>query len=441
MSHDGARWRFFAYLNLFMFSMLLLVLADNFLLIFAAWELVGLSSYSLIGFWYTRPSPGPRVQEGVHRQPRRRRGLRARDHGDLGRPRDAEHRRGQRAHRHPRPAVHHRHRAAALLRRGRQERAVPAPRLAAGRDGGPHPGQRPHPRGDDGERGRLPGRPDLDDLRPRAEAMVVVASIGTFTAILAASIALHADRHQARPRVLHALAAGLHVRGARRRSLDGRHLPPHDARLLQGPALPRLRLGHPRGGGRAGHEQDGRPAEEDPDHALDDAHRNARAVRDPAARGLLLEGRHPRRELYVRVHLGVRHRPRRGGHDRVLHVPAHGEDVLRLAVRVREVDLGPHPRRSLDDAPSARPPRDPLGLHRDVPRSPARRLAHHGVAQAGLRAGRGDPCPHCPRVPALRDRRRAHRHQRRGGHARRGRGRVALRLLPLPHPPRAPSPA
>jgi NADH-quinone oxidoreductase subunit L len=56
MSHDGARWRFFAYLNLFMFSMLLLVLADNFLVIFAAWELVGLSSYSLIGFWYTRPS-------------------------------------------------------------------------------------------------------------------------------------------------------------------------------------------------------------------------------------------------------------------------------------------------------------------------------------------------------------------------------------------------
>ncbi len=56
MSHDGARWRFFAYLNLFMFSMLLLVLADNFLVVFAAWELVGLSSYSLIGFWYVRPA-------------------------------------------------------------------------------------------------------------------------------------------------------------------------------------------------------------------------------------------------------------------------------------------------------------------------------------------------------------------------------------------------
>jgi NADH-quinone oxidoreductase subunit L len=56
MAHDASRWRFFAYLNLFMFSMLLLVLADNFVLLFAAWELVGLSSYLLIGFWYSRRS-------------------------------------------------------------------------------------------------------------------------------------------------------------------------------------------------------------------------------------------------------------------------------------------------------------------------------------------------------------------------------------------------
>src|SRR5262245_38232092 len=51
MSHDAGYWRFFAYLNLFMFSMLLLVMADSFLVIFVAWELVGLSSYLLIGFW------------------------------------------------------------------------------------------------------------------------------------------------------------------------------------------------------------------------------------------------------------------------------------------------------------------------------------------------------------------------------------------------------
>ena len=54
MAHDPGDWRFFAYLNLFMFSMLLLVLADNFLVMFVAWELVGLSSYLLIGFWYRK---------------------------------------------------------------------------------------------------------------------------------------------------------------------------------------------------------------------------------------------------------------------------------------------------------------------------------------------------------------------------------------------------
>ncbi len=54
MAHDPGRWRFFAYLNLFMFSMLLLVLAANLLLLFVAWELVGLCSYLLIGFWYRR---------------------------------------------------------------------------------------------------------------------------------------------------------------------------------------------------------------------------------------------------------------------------------------------------------------------------------------------------------------------------------------------------
>src|SRR6185503_1772448 len=56
MAHDPGRWRFFAYLNLFMFSMLLLVLASNFLVVFVAWELVGLCSYLLIGFWYRRRS-------------------------------------------------------------------------------------------------------------------------------------------------------------------------------------------------------------------------------------------------------------------------------------------------------------------------------------------------------------------------------------------------
>jgi NADH-quinone oxidoreductase subunit L len=56
MAHDPRRRRFFAYLNLFVAAMLILVLADNYLLLFLGWEGVGLASYLLIGFWQHKPS-------------------------------------------------------------------------------------------------------------------------------------------------------------------------------------------------------------------------------------------------------------------------------------------------------------------------------------------------------------------------------------------------
>jgi NADH-quinone oxidoreductase subunit L len=56
MAHDGGYARFFAYLNLFMFFMLTLVLAANYLVLFVGWEGVGLCSYLLIGFWFHKKS-------------------------------------------------------------------------------------------------------------------------------------------------------------------------------------------------------------------------------------------------------------------------------------------------------------------------------------------------------------------------------------------------
>jgi NADH-quinone oxidoreductase subunit L len=56
MHGDERYGRFFSYMNLFLASMLILVLADNFGLLFVGWELVGLSSYLLISFWFTKPS-------------------------------------------------------------------------------------------------------------------------------------------------------------------------------------------------------------------------------------------------------------------------------------------------------------------------------------------------------------------------------------------------
>ncbi|MGB6206752.1 NADH-quinone oxidoreductase subunit L [Mycobacterium sp.] len=56
MAEDPDRRRFFAYLNLFLAAMLLLVVADNFLVLYTGWEGVGLASYLLIGFWYHKPT-------------------------------------------------------------------------------------------------------------------------------------------------------------------------------------------------------------------------------------------------------------------------------------------------------------------------------------------------------------------------------------------------
>jgi len=56
MAHEDGYWRFFAYLNLFMFFMSVLVLADSFLLLFVGWEGVGLASYLLIGFYFKKTS-------------------------------------------------------------------------------------------------------------------------------------------------------------------------------------------------------------------------------------------------------------------------------------------------------------------------------------------------------------------------------------------------
>src|SRR5687767_4600328 len=56
MHEDPGYQRFFSYISLFTFSMLMLVMANNFLQLFFGWEAVGVVSYLLIGFWYTRPT-------------------------------------------------------------------------------------------------------------------------------------------------------------------------------------------------------------------------------------------------------------------------------------------------------------------------------------------------------------------------------------------------
>ena len=166
MADDPGYQRFFSYISLFTFSMLMLVMSNNFLQLFFGWEAVGLVSYLLIGFWYTRPTAifanmkaflvnrvgdfgfilgiglivafAGTLELRARRSPRRgelaqadaSRQRLAADHGDLHLP------------------VH---------RRDGQERAVPAARLAARLDGRPDADLGADPRGDDGDRRHLHG--------------------------------------------------------------------------------------------------------------------------------------------------------------------------------------------------------------------------------------------------------------------------------------------
>ena len=169
MEGDPGYGRYYAYMSLFITAMLGLVLADNLFMLFVFWELVGLSSYLLIGFWFHKPSAAAAAKKAfiVTRI------------GDLG----------LLAAilliwtRHETLAIAEIHELAVtgalagttvtlfglgLFAGGRgQERAVPPARLAARRDGGPDARLRPHPRRHHGRRRRLPDGALLPRARRR----------------------------------------------------------------------------------------------------------------------------------------------------------------------------------------------------------------------------------------------------------------------------------
>ena len=196
--HEETRQRVRAlllYLNLFAAFMLLLVLGSNFLVMFVGWEGVGLCSYLLIGFYYTKKSAADAgkkafivnrigdfafilgmlllIVDAFGTLDFQEIALRGAD--DAGRS-DVRH-----------AVADH---AAAVHRRDRQVRADSALRLAAGRDGRPDAGVGPHPRRDDGDRGRLHDRAQRGALRARADHAEIVAIIGAATALLAGTIGL-----------------------------------------------------------------------------------------------------------------------------------------------------------------------------------------------------------------------------------------------------------
>ena len=170
--------RYFSYLNFFVFSMLLLVLAGNFLLLIVGWAFVGAASYLLISFWYRRTTATKAGIKAFVINVLGDAGLvlgtyfifkhthtldflktfNAAEAGAFG------HRHGQRDEpRRPGRRLH-----PAARGRVREVGADPAAHVAAGRDGGPDAGQLADPRRDDGHRGRVPDRAHAPAVRTGA---------------------------------------------------------------------------------------------------------------------------------------------------------------------------------------------------------------------------------------------------------------------------------
>ena len=171
MGGDRGYARYFAYLNFFVFSMLLLVLAANFILLIVGWAFVGAASYLLISLLVPARHRHARRHQGVRDQRDRRRGA-----GD-GRVPAARTRPARSTTPACSPAPgglrpERRHAGGRLPadpgRRLRQVRPAAAAHLAARRHGGPHAGLGADPRGHHGHRRRLPDRPLLPALRAGA---------------------------------------------------------------------------------------------------------------------------------------------------------------------------------------------------------------------------------------------------------------------------------
>ena len=202
MAHETGFQRYFTYLNLFMFAMLMLVLGDNYLVMFVGWEGVGLCSYLLIGFYYKEEFPPDAGRKAfiVNRI------------GDFGfvlglfalvstfgtlqaTPRSSSASRRTRAltgaRPTSRPVARRLHRPLPVRRRDGQDRADPALRLAARRHGRPDAGLGADPRRHHGHRRRLHGGALERPLPARAgDRRWSSRSSARSTALFAATIGL-----------------------------------------------------------------------------------------------------------------------------------------------------------------------------------------------------------------------------------------------------------
>ena len=301
MHDDPGYQRFFSYISLFTFAMLMLVMANNFLQLFFGWEAVGLVSYLLIGFWYTRPTAIFANLKAflVNRV------------GDFGfllgialvlmatgsldyatvflrAPEVSAHT----IEVWPGTAWPVMTVTCILLFVGRdgQVGADAVARVAAGLHGGPHADLGIDPCGDHGDRRRFHGGAHVAAVRAFGNRVVRRAGDrGNHGAVYRLPRG-RAERHQAGCGVLDAVTAGVYDGSARRVGLRRRCVSPDDPCVLQGAAVPGGRLGDHCHASRAGHPEDGRAAQVPADNLGDQPHRHTVVDRVSRLFGILLQG-------------------------------------------------------------------------------------------------------------------------------------------------------
>ena len=308
MDGDPEERRYFAYMSFFVFAMLMLVQAGNFLLLLVGWGLVGLASYLLIGFWHERKEAVDAAKKAFIMNAFGDATMALAffvliwNTGTL----DFE----EVFTRAPEMSSTLLNLVALGLLGGAVAKSAQIPIHTWLPDAmeGPTPVSalihaatmvtagvylivRAHP---------------LFELAPTIQDLA--AGLGAITLARRRLHRARPDRHQAGDRVLDHVPDRLHVRRRRARRVRERHVPPDDARLLQGAALHGGRARHPPPRGRAGHPADGRRAPRDAEDVRRLPRRLARAGRHPAALRVLLEGSDHR--LRVRERRVVRDRPR-----------------------------------------------------------------------------------------------------------------------------------
>ncbi len=329
----GGVARFFCYLNLFCFFMLMLVLGSNFLVMFVGWEGVGLCSYLLIGYWYEKQSASDAGKKAFITN-------RVGDWGfvlgvfliystfgtfDFRAVQNAAASMPVETAQFGVLSL-----ICLLLFIGATGKSAQIPLYVWLPDAmeGPTPVSALIHAATMVTAGVYMVGRNAVLFSHAPMVMEIVAIVGVLTALMAASIGL--VQYDIKRVLAYSTVSqlGLHVhRDGSWRVCRG-CVPPDDARVFQSAALPCERLGHPRHGRRAGHASNGRPEAIPAGHLRDDDGRDAGHCGHPAFVGLLQQGRDPvPRVSQLQGDLGPRGHYRI--HDGVLHVPAHVDDLLR----------------------------------------------------------------------------------------------------------------